>query len=169
MAAPKWAVDLLARVVEDYGQEPIDLSWRRSKAHRTSSGLAGGRGPRTIHVTAGTERRDQRLVLLHEIAHILTPKEHHGPEFWRVAWELFDRYAPNIPRRYILEREGDYRVEALNVAIERGVRGAKTAARKRPERVHRHRYGPHVPTPGIPGRTVRSCKCGASWTYYART
>lgn len=130
MTAPKWAADLLAQVVEDYGI-PIDMAWRRSRGSRLSSGVAGSRGPGTLTVTGGRGRTDARLVLLHEIAHCLVPEHGHDRAFYEQAWELFDRYAPNVPRKVILQSEGDYMVMALKVAEERGVRGAKVAIARR--------------------------------------
>ena len=70
-----------------------------------------------IHVTAGTDRADQKLVLLHELAHWLTPKDHHSPRFWDKAWELYRRY--RVPLRYARIREGNYRKGALVAASRR--------------------------------------------------
>ena len=57
-----------------------------------------------IVVTAGTDRMDQRLVLLHELAHWLSPpKEHHGSEWWALACQLYRRY--KVPIRFAERRE----------------------------------------------------------------
>ena len=78
-------------------------------------------------VTAGTNRDDQHITLLHEVAHGLTPGHHHDATFWHTAWDLYLTYAPGVPVRRVLAREGAYRREALVVATELGVRGAVTA------------------------------------------
>ena len=83
--------------------------------HEHSSGRAWQSG--RIHVTAGTDRKDQKLVLLHELAHWLTPKDHHSPRFWDKAWELYRRY--RVPLRYARIREGNYRKGALVAANRR--------------------------------------------------
>ena len=130
--APQWARDLYLQVMLDNGVEsPPPLRWRRSKTHRLSSGSTAYNGSRVV-VTAGKDRRDQRLVLLHESAHVLTIEDRaHSERFWITAFALYKRYAPNIPQKYVVEREGAYRVEALKVAAAMGVRGAKTALAKR--------------------------------------
>jgi len=113
MPAPRWAQDLAIRVALDEGRDDLpDLTWRRGRRHVMSSGhvkhLADGGG---VTITTGRDRRDQRLVLLHEMAHWLTPGEYHGPVFWDKAWELYRRYG--VPIRYALARERGYRRGAL--------------------------------------------------------
>ena len=146
-APPKWAQDLVLRVALDEGREDIpELTWhRRSVRYRPraphmrewmterpdlqarmdrqaarlaegSSGRAWNDGSR-VHVTAGTDRTDQKLVLLHELAHWLTPKEHHSGRFWDTAWRLYRRYG--VPIRYAKLREGAYRKGALVAASRR--------------------------------------------------
>lgn len=84
-----------------------------------------------IIVTAGTDRKDQRLVLLHELAHWLRPVgESHSSAFWDQAFELYQRYGVSI--KYATERESRYRVGAAK-AIERLTgRTVKTRPPKRP-------------------------------------
>ena len=142
-APPKWAQDLVLTVALDAGRDDVpELTWYRagkrkvmysewgfptSRAHkavktkvlpprRGSSGTAWPTLGR-IHVTAGTDRKDQKLVLLHELAHWLTPKDHHSPRFWDKAWELYRRY--RVPLRYARIREGNYRKGALVAANRR--------------------------------------------------
>lgn len=128
MTTPKWATELMAKVLEEEQAAPVTLVWRRSKTHRiwlyrhddwprrrTSDGASeqssGHAHPkeRRIVVTAGSSRRDQKLVLLHELAHILTD-HHHAACFWDKAWELYRRYG--VPIRYAQKREYAYRKEA---------------------------------------------------------
>ena len=108
MSAPLWAQRLVERVIiaEDL-DDPPTLIWRRSKRNKQSSGRTYiVKRPGRIVITAGTLRRDQRLVLLHELAHHVT-LELHTPTFWAKAWELYRRY--QVPIRYALQREGTYR------------------------------------------------------------
>ena len=52
-------------------------------------------------------RTEQKIVLLHELAHWLLPVgEHHSPAFWDKAWSLFRRY--RCPIKVALAREGNY-------------------------------------------------------------
>jgi hypothetical protein len=60
-----------------------------------------------VSVAAGRDPVDQRLVLLHELAHWLgRPDEGHSLNFWLRAWRLFRRY--RVPVHYALAREGAY-------------------------------------------------------------
>lgn len=62
--------------------------------------------------TNATARDDQRLTLLHELAHWLCgPGEHHPPLFWDTAWRLYRRY--KVPINYAKAREGSYRKESI--------------------------------------------------------
>ncbi len=130
-APPKWAQDLVIQVALDEGRDELpEIVWRRSRQF-TSSGRAGrdrivvsaahGDYAREIpwvnrNHTYGvvSARTDQKLVLLHELAHWLTPREHHSARFWDKAWELFRRY--RVPLRYAKLREGNYRKGALVAA-----------------------------------------------------
>ncbi len=144
--APQWAQDLVldtwlywqkAHAFENFGtwDKPLPvIDWRNTHRRGTyfkfakpkkSSGRAWNKQALVpedrIVVTAGSERLDQRVVLLHELAHILSPVgEHHGSHFWDVAWELY-RWA-KIPIRYAKTREGNYRKGAL-VAYSRSRKG----------------------------------------------
>jgi len=98
------------------------ITWRRSKGYRQSSGRAftPANGRYHLVVTAGTHRLDQKLVVLHELGHILTGPG-HTPTFWDNAWALY-RWA-KLPMTYCKEREGPYKVEALRAyARSRGKR-----------------------------------------------
>lgn len=129
MAIPKWADELATQVCKDYGATKPPINWRKSRAYRkvsesftTSWGerivphrsarkfSSGVTYPTRIGITAGTDRKDQKLVLLHELAHWLTPKEHHSVVFWEKAFELYRRY--KVPMRYAQQREYRYRKTA---------------------------------------------------------
>ncbi len=113
---PKWAQELVIRVALDEKRERLpDVTWRRRNG-TTSSGYtlySTLKCPdRCISLNAGKERRDQKLVLLHELAHWLIPEDqYHSPTYWDKCWDLYYRYG--VPIRYALKRERDYRKGAV--------------------------------------------------------
>jgi hypothetical protein len=125
-----WAERLVTAVCEAAGIDEPEVNWRRSSSAKSSSGRYNY-AERRLTITAGKDRRDQRLVLLHELAHHLTPKANHGPAFWRAAWALYQRFGL---ARYALTRELSYKAAAVDVAIELGVRGARAAAKTATEK-----------------------------------
>lgn len=123
---PQWAIDLATKVCKEYKRAlPKQLQWYQSKRSTHSSGHAGwGK----IHITAGTDEQDARLVLLHELAHHINQKtqkqkqryvlhkrntrvfEGHSIRFWRLAVNL---YRDNgIDMEYAFDREKDYKKKA---------------------------------------------------------
>lgn len=57
--------------------------------------------------------RDQQLVLLHELAHHLSPKgHHHSMRFWRTAVGLYDRWGDADFMAYAVQREWSYKIKA---------------------------------------------------------
>jgi hypothetical protein len=96
-------------------------SLRRAKERTTkySSGRATPWSGR-VTITAGSSLLDQRMVLLHEMAHLLAPvREGHGKVWRRIVTRLYAKYGgPEIVewsltserspilRRYIRERQG---------------------------------------------------------------
>lgn len=114
------------------------LTWRRrsrQKSYWVTSHTLGRRASSSgryypaeyrIVLTAGSERRAQKLTLLHEIAHWLTPSDRgHGDAFWIKAFELYRRYG--VPMRYAQQREMRYRKGAVVGIV------ADRARRKQPE------------------------------------
>lgn len=133
MASPQWAIDLVELVAREAGQPPPALTWRRSGKTRvtyargalvwakpTSSSGRFMIGENRIIVTAGRIKSDQKIVLLHECAHWLTPAHHHDSVFWDKAWELYFRH--KLPIREVKRREFRYRVEA-EAAYKRAKKG----------------------------------------------
>lgn len=161
--APAWAVLLAREVLtqarwSEQRIEALRLGWRVSRAPwermtwkerglvsgdperaaklqrrpTRSSGVAYPGSDRLV-VTAGSELVDQRLVLLHELAHLLVgPGHHHDRTFWRRAWGLYLADG-QVSVAYALHREGAYREMALRVAVTLGLPGAAVslAARRR--------------------------------------
>ncbi|HJT63238.1 MAG TPA: hypothetical protein VJ839_00515 [Candidatus Limnocylindria bacterium] len=132
MSTPAWAVELTALVCADSGIAPPRLRWRQWSGDH-SSGLTR-RDQGTVSVRAGTDTVDQRLTLLHELAHWLSPAprrarrrraEHHGRAFYLVAFDLYDRYGISSAHALRLE-SGRYR-SSLRHAAAIGVPGAQAA------------------------------------------
>jgi hypothetical protein len=131
-AAPAWARDLAGAVAEHHGAAlgvPA-LRWRRRRGPGSTGRcvLPQARAPQGwIAISAGSDRLEQRHVLLHELAHWLLPRAaHHGPAFYDLAWRLWAAYG--IPPERALRREVPYRAEAARAALRHGVPGALVAA-----------------------------------------
>lgn len=141
MSAPAWAQALVAEVCADAGVASPRLSWRRRAAEH-STGVAR-RQAGMIAVRAGTDLLDQRLTLLHELAHWLTPPParprggrsvHHGRAFYRAAFALYRRHG--IPEADALRLESARYASSLAHAVALGVPGAVEA-----RAAHRARLG----------------------------
>jgi hypothetical protein len=131
MPVPQWAQGLIIQVAIDEGREtlPHVIWWRRRGGSPWTRKFSSGRGgppvagnmTGSIHITAGSDRKDQKLVLLHELAHwLMPPQEHHGARFWDKAWQLYRRYG--VPIRYAKAREAQYRKGSVT-AYRRAARG----------------------------------------------
>jgi hypothetical protein len=144
MSAPGWALDLVAEVCADAGVRPPLLSWRTRRGE-ASTGLAR-RADGLVAVRAGRDPIDQRLTLLHELAHWLTPASrrrgrsvHHGRAFYAVAFDLYRRNG--LPAADALRLESARYRSALGHAAALGIEGAdaalaahRSALRARPPR-----------------------------------
>jgi hypothetical protein len=168
MTAPAWAVELVATVCADASAEPPRVTWRR-RAGQHSTGVTR-RPDGLVAVRAGTDALDQRLTLLHELAHWLSPAPrrrrgrsvHHGRAFYAIAFDLYRRHG--VPDADALRLEsGRYRT-SLGHAVALGVPGAaaalaehRTAIRARPRRRWRVL---------VPEHAVR-LECDGRWTVCA--
>ena len=97
MSAPAWADDLVATVCADAGVPPPRLLWRVRRGG-PSTGVAR-RSDGTIPFAPATDPLDQRLTLLHELAHWLAPAARRRglvgpsrPRLLRVAFDLYRRH-----------------------------------------------------------------------------
>ena len=115
---PRWAQKLLLDAMlwlESQGHEAPELGllWKR----RSGEGCSGVYMGDAILVRYGPTRRrdwrtgkrypvntDAKLVILHELAHAVTPWDCHSLRFWGIAWGLY-RWA-KLPIRYCQWREG---------------------------------------------------------------
>lgn len=128
MSAPPWASELVASVCADARTAPPRLAWRR-RAGEHSTGVTR-RTEEVVSVRAGSDELDQRLTLLHELAHWLTamPRRrgtHHGRAFYATAFELYRRHGLAAADALRLE-SGRYR-SSLRHAVALGVPGATAA------------------------------------------
>jgi hypothetical protein len=108
--APEWADALVREVCAEAGVASPVLRWRRA-LRQNSSGVTR-RHERSVAVTAGHDPVDQRLTLLHELAHWLAAPArrhrgrvlHHDLNFYRVAFALYLQHG--VPTAEALSREG---------------------------------------------------------------
>lgn len=129
--APAWARELVAVACAEHGSVAPRLSWRR-RARPTSSGVTR-RDDGRIGIVAGKDPIDQRLTLLHELAHWLTrsPRRrrgrtvHHGRAFYAAAFALHGAYG--IPVDVALRGEAARYPSALRHARDLRLPGADLA------------------------------------------
>lgn len=85
---------MLAQEERRYGLPEIQVNWRvwRGPGNLQTSGVASPRKYR-IGITAGSDEQDQRVMLLHELGHIVVGSGHAHDDVWRsVVDELWARY-----------------------------------------------------------------------------
>jgi hypothetical protein len=162
MNPPVWATELVAAICADAAVAPPRLTWRRRRGTH-STGVAR-RSVGTISVRAGDDPLDQRLTLLHELAHWLSPPasrgrrvRHHDRGFYRVAFGLYRRHG--LGDADALRLEGSRYPSALGHAVAIGVPGAVAARaahlarlRSRPRRQWRILVAEHPVRLGRDGR-----------------
>ncbi len=165
--APAWAQRLVEDVCTSAAVPPPILRWRRA-ARSASSGVAR-QAAGTISVSAGTDELDQRLTLLHELAHWLGPRPqrrrgrvaHHDADFFSRAFELYRRHG--IPDGEALKREGGRHPSALRHARILGVPGADLAWRLRRDALREGARRRSAPSVLVAEHTVRLVRDGR-WT-----
>jgi hypothetical protein len=165
--APAWAARMVDEVCTAAGVSPPLVRWRHA-ARSASSGVARTTVG-TVSVTAGTDLLDQRLTLLHELAHWLGPRPHrrrgriahHDGAFFERAFELYRRHG--IPDSEALEREGGRHPSALRHARAMGVPGADAAWRRRRDALRERARERSAPRVLVAEHTVRLVRDGR-WT-----
>jgi hypothetical protein len=165
--APDWATEIVHGVCAAAGVAEPMMRWRHAR-RSTSSGVTR-RSAGSVSVTAGTDPVDQRLTLLHELAHWLGPTpprrrgriRHHDERFYAIAFDLYQRHG--IPADEVLAREGGRYPSALRHARALGIAGAGDAWQARRERL-RERARPRAPARVLVAEhTVRLVRDGR-WT-----
>lgn len=93
---PQWAIDLTKQVLADHHKpKRIELVWEVRTNRVSSSGLCHYKSHITI--VAGTDLFEQKLLLLHELAHWMLPYGvHHRWRFWKRAFGLYRRYGLDL-------------------------------------------------------------------------
>ena len=145
---PAWAAEIVQAACASAGIAEPRVRWRR--APRPASSGVTRRSAGSVAVTAGTDELDQRLTLLHELAHWIAPSQrrrrgrvaHHDAHFYAIAFDLYRRHG--IPDVEALAREGGRYPSALRHARDLGIPGAHDAWRSRREAL-RERAGRRQP------------------------
>jgi hypothetical protein len=171
VSAPPWAEALVAEVCADAGVAPPSLAWRRRRSER-STGVAR-RSEGSIAVRAGSDELDQRLTLLHELAHWITPlprrrrrgTTHHGLPFYRTAFALYARCG--VRAADALRLESERYASSVRHAAALGIDGAadllaerRAVARARPRRMWRVLVPEHPIELARDGRWHVCATCG---------
>jgi hypothetical protein len=133
--APFWARSLVLLVCAESDAPLPRLTWR-NRDRPTSSGVTR-RSVGSISLTAGIDPLDQRLTLLHELAHWLAPAvrrrrrltRHHDSTFYAIAFPLYRRHG--VPDAAALAGESARYPSSLTHARLLGVPGADEAWRER--------------------------------------
>jgi len=131
VSPPAWALSLLDAACADAGAAPPRLLWRNRRGEH-STGVTR-RGDGLVAVRAGSDPLDQRLTLLHELAHWLAAQArrrrgrsvHHGRQFYAVAFELYRRHG--VTDADALRLESTRYRSSLGHAVALGVTGAVEA------------------------------------------
>lgn len=98
-STPSWAVELVLQVCKDYRRRaPSELRWYQSNKEHSNGHWNWFNSK--IFIRAGTDKAEQRVVLIHELAHCIIGKSRktrykrfsHTIKFWRLFWELSARY-----------------------------------------------------------------------------
>jgi hypothetical protein len=170
---PDWARAIVATVCADASVAPPQVTWRR-RSRPTSSGVTR-RSDAAISVVAGSDELDQRLTLLHELAHWVGPAPrrrrrrvaHHDAAFYALAFSLYRLHG--IPDGDALAGESARYPSVLRHARSLGIGGADAAwtERRAQLRIRRRALPPRrvlVPEHRIrlepDGRWSRCAVCG---------
>jgi hypothetical protein len=133
--APAWARALVLEVCAEAHAPTPRLAWR--VRHRPTSSGVTRRHASSISVVAGTDQMDQRLTLLHELAHWLAPVgrrrrgrvAHHDRAFYDIAFALYRRHG--VPAAFALSAESARYASSLAHARRLGWPGAEEAWQSR--------------------------------------
>ena len=162
--APDWARALIVAVCAEASVAPPRLAWRR-RSRATSSGVTR-RANGSISLVAGDDALDQRLTLLHELAHWLGPAPrrrrrrvvHHDAEFYALAFNLYRGHG--ISDEAALAAESARYPSVLRHARALGISGADAAWNARRAQLRLRRRGLAPPRVLVAEHRVRLVRDG---------
>lgn len=116
MNAPLWAQRIITEVCEEEGIEEPEVNWRHKTGRMAFSPYSSGHANENrLTLTAGADRKDQRLILLHELSHVIRGAKarsyKHDADFYAKMFELVWRYGPSIG--YAKSRERTYKPRGM--------------------------------------------------------
>lgn len=165
---PAWAAEIVARTCADAGVAPPRVAWR--VRDRVASSGVTRRGPGSISLVAGSDPLDQRITLLHELAHWLTlpatrrsrgRTPHHDLAFYRAAFRLYARH--DVPAVDALAAEAARYPSSLRHARALGIPGAEAAWRTHRARLRERSVARPPRRVLVPEHRVRLVRDGR-WT-----
>jgi hypothetical protein len=168
--APAWVTALVEEICSAADLPAPRVRWRR-RPHEHSTGVTR-RSQGSVAVSAGQDALDQRLTLLHELAHWLSPPPrrgrraaHHSRTFYATAFDLYARHG--IPAADALRLESGRYPSSLRHAAALGVPGAdrlladrRATLRARPRRRWRVLVPEHPIRLARAGRWSVCATCG---------
>jgi hypothetical protein len=92
---PDWVRELVEQVLADHDAPLREFIWKPATNGRRLRTL--GRGSRqrvTIYDNRGVD--EQRMTVLHELAHVIDDFPGHKPRFWDVCWRLYRDYGVDL-------------------------------------------------------------------------
>ncbi|KKN18478.1 hypothetical protein LCGC14_0955360 [marine sediment metagenome] len=119
---PQWATELAREVTDAEGTRMPTIDWREDGSMYTGGRTWTFRG--RILINAGTDLADQKLVLLHELAHaVLPPHVNHSARFWATAFRLYREHGLDLKDSW--QRERSYKQQATRAAARAGLTEAQ--------------------------------------------
>ena len=116
MKQPKWATRLIERICLENEMPIPPTKWTRKKRFGSSGRFTYG--SRQISINAGSDKMDQRVTLLHELAHYINCHNEsgsgHDKAFWDIAFALFHDKRNRVKKQYALRRSANYKAGAIS-------------------------------------------------------
>ncbi len=117
---------LVRQIAYDHGRPPPRIEYV------VGSGGGWARGSSVVHFAVARrdgkrirhpDWKEMKSLLVHEMAHILSPNHHHSATMWATYWRLVKQY--RVDRRTALERTASYKVEGIRQAALADIPGAQ--------------------------------------------
>lgn len=109
---PRWAEEYVEIIKRQLGiKGRVILKWRkRSGVFSTGRTWYIGDGGE-VHINAGSDRDDTKMIIIHELCHVKLPHAHHTKDFWDLCWKTY-RWA-KLPMRKCFARESRYKKRSV--------------------------------------------------------